>query len=163
LTRAAARVFADGRRAASVYSYCYLPLYVFCGQDILACVLRPSWRDPASVFSALIKLIARRLRQAWPGVRLVARGDSGFCRAKALRRFGAWGIDYIVGLQKNSVLLERVAIAQHALQAQYEAAGATLDVTEVHHGAAFSASDVHEHVKVVAVVTLQVGAGHPSS
>lgn len=105
-------------------SYCYLPLYVFCGQDILACVLRPSWRDPASVLSALIKLIARRLRQAWPGVRLVVRGDSGFCRAKALRRFDAWGIDYIVGLQKNSALLERVAIAQHALQAQYEAVGA---------------------------------------
>lgn len=104
-------------------NYCYLPLYVFCGQDMLACVLRPSWRDPASVLSALTKLIARRLRQAWPGVKLVVRGDSGFCRSKALRRFEAWGIDYIVGLQKNSALLDRVAIAQHALQAQYEAAG----------------------------------------
>jgi hypothetical protein len=104
-------------------NYCYLPLYVFCGQDMLACVLRPSWRDPASVLSALIKLIARRLRQAWPGVKLVVRGDSGFCRPKALRRFDAWGIDYIVGLQKNSALLDRVAIAQHALEAQYEAAG----------------------------------------
>jgi len=104
-------------------SYCYLPLYVFCGQDMLACVLRPSWRDPASVLSALIKLIARRLRQAWPGVRLIVRGDSGFCRPKALRRFDAWGIDYIVGLQKNSALLERVSIAEHALREQYLAAG----------------------------------------
>ena len=58
---------------------------------------------------ALIKLIARRLRQAWPDVRLIVRGDSGFCRPRALRRFDAWGIDYIVGLQKNSALLERVA------------------------------------------------------
>ena len=41
--------------------------------------------------------------------------------------------------------------------------GSTLDVTEVHHGAAYPASDVHEHVKVVAVVTLQMGSGHPSS
>jgi Transposase DDE domain group 1 len=104
-------------------NYCYLPLYVFCGQDVLACVLRPSWRDPASVLSALVKLIAQRLRQAWPGVRLVVRGDAGFCRAKALRRFDAWGIDYIVGLQKNSALLERVAIAEHALAEQYQAAG----------------------------------------
>ena len=104
-------------------NYCYLPLYVFCGQDVLACVLRPSWRDPASVLSALIKLIARRLRQAWPGVRLVVRGDSGFCRPKALRRFDAWDIDYVVGLQKNSALLERVAIAEHALAEQYEAVG----------------------------------------
>ena len=104
-------------------SYCYLPLYVFCGQDVLACVLRPSWRDPASVLSALIKLISRRLRQAWPGVRLIVRGDSGFCRATALRRFDAWGIDYIVGLQKNSALLDRVALAEHALREQYQAAG----------------------------------------
>jgi hypothetical protein len=104
-------------------SYCYLPLYVFCGQDMLACVLRPSWRDPGSVLSALVKLIARRLRQAWPGVKLVVRGDSGFCRSKALRRFDKWGIDYIVGLQKNSVLLDQVALAEHALAAQYEAEG----------------------------------------
>jgi len=104
-------------------SYCYVPLYVFCGQDMLACVLRPSWRDPASVLSALVKLIAHRLRQAWPGVKLVVRGDSGFCRSKALRRFDKWHIDYIVGLQKNSLLLDQVALAEHALAAQYEAQG----------------------------------------
>lgn len=60
-------------------NYCYLPLYVFCGQDILACVLRPSYRDPASVLCALIKLITKRQRQAWPRIRIVVRGDSGFC------------------------------------------------------------------------------------
>lgn len=104
-------------------SYCYLPLYVFCGQDVLACVLRPSWRDPASVLSALIKLVARRLRQAWPGVRLIVRADSGFCRPRALRRFDAWGIDYIIGLQKNPTLQWFVAVAEQALSEQYAAAG----------------------------------------
>jgi hypothetical protein len=104
-------------------NYCYLPLYVFCGQDMLACVLRPSWRDPASVLSALIKLIARRLRQAWPEVKLIVRGDSGFCRSKALRRFEAWGIDYIIGLQKNVALEWRSAIAMQALADQYQAVG----------------------------------------
>lgn len=105
-------------------NYCYLPLYVFCGQDMLACVLRPSWRDPASVLSALVKLVAARLRQAWPEVKLIVRGDSGFCRSKALRRFESWGIDYIIGLQKNVALLWRSAIAMHALAEAYEAAGA---------------------------------------
>ena len=104
-------------------NYCYLPLYVFCGQDMLACVLRPSWRDPASVLSALVKLLARRLRQAWPQVKLIVRGDSGFCRARALRRFEAWGIDYIIGLQKNAALEWRSAIAMQALADQYEATG----------------------------------------
>ncbi|HET8744750.1 MAG TPA: IS1380 family transposase [Ramlibacter sp.] len=104
-------------------NYCYLPLYVFCGQDMLACVLRPSWRDPASVLSALVKLIARRLRQAWPEVKLIVRGDSGFCRSKALRRFEAWGIDYLIGLQKNVALEWRSAIAMQALAEAYEATG----------------------------------------
>jgi hypothetical protein len=104
-------------------SYCYLPLYVFCGQDMLACVLRPSWRDPASVVSALIKLIARRLRQKWPQLRLVVRADSGFCRPKVLRRFDAWGIDYIIGLQKNSTLEWFSAVPAQALAEQYDAAG----------------------------------------
>lgn len=103
--------------------YCYLPLYVFCGQDVLACVLRPSWRDPASVCSALVKLIARRLREKWPGVRLVVRADSGFCRPKVLRRLDAWGIDYIIGVQKNPTLLWFSALAEQALAEQYQVQG----------------------------------------
>lgn len=104
-------------------NYCYLPLYVFCGQDILACVLRPSSRDPASILSALIKLITRRLRQAWPRIRIIVRGDSGFCRPQALRRFEEWGLHYIVGLQKNAALLQRVALAELALADMYQKAG----------------------------------------
>lgn len=114
----------EGRFFHGYYDcYCYLPLYVFCGQDLLACVLRPSWRDPASVLSALVKLIARRLRQAWPGVRLIVRADSGFCRPKALRRFDAWGIDYIIGVAKNPTLEWYSALGALALAEQYEAAG----------------------------------------
>ena len=104
-------------------NYCYLPLYVFCGQDILACVLRPSSRDPASILSALIKLIARRLRQAWPRLRIIVRGDSGFCRPQALRRFEKWGLHYIVGLQKNAALLQRVELAELALADMYHKTG----------------------------------------
>jgi hypothetical protein len=101
-------------------NYCYLPLYVFAGQDLLACVLRPSSRDPASVLSALVKLLARRLRQAWPEVRLIVRGDSGFCRPEALKRFERWGVHYIIGLQKNAALLHHVHLAELALQQQQQ-------------------------------------------
>lgn len=101
-------------------NYCYLPLYVFCGQDLLACVLRPSSRDPASVLSALVKLLVRRLRQAWPGVRVIVRADSGFCRSQALRRFERWGVDYVIGLQKNAALLQRVALAELYLADAYK-------------------------------------------
>ena len=100
-------------------NYCYLPLYVFAGQDMLACVLRPSDREPAKVLSALIKLLAAKLRRAWPQVRLIVRADSGFCRPKALRRFDRWGVHYIIGLAKNEALLNTVAVAQTVLAEQH--------------------------------------------
>jgi hypothetical protein len=104
-------------------NYCYLPLYVFCGQDLLACVLRPSERDPASVVTALLKRLIDALRQAWPKVRIVVRGDSGFCRPRVLRRLDRWGVDYVLGLQKNTRLLQRVEMAEMALCEQYQARG----------------------------------------
>lgn len=104
-------------------NYCYLPLYVFCGQDLLACVLRPSDRDPASVVTALLKRLVDALRQAWPKVRIVVRGDSGFCRPRVLRRLDAWGVHYVLGLQKNVRLLRQVELAELALAEQYRNCG----------------------------------------
>jgi hypothetical protein len=100
-------------------NYCYLPLYVFAGQDMLACVLRPSDREPASVVSALIKRLLVPLRRAWPKTRIIVRGDSGFCRPRVLRRLERWGVHYIVGLQKNSRLAQQVELAELALADQF--------------------------------------------
>lgn len=104
-------------------NYCYLPLYVFCGQDLLACVLRPSDRDPASVVTAVLKRLIDALRQVWPKVRIVVRGDSGFCRPRVLRRLDRWGVDYVLGLQKNTRLIQRVELAELALAERYQARG----------------------------------------
>jgi hypothetical protein len=102
-------------------NYCYLPLYVFAGQDMLACVLRPSDRDPASVVSALIKRLLVPLRRAWPKTKIIVRADSGFCRPRVLKRLERWGVSYIIGLQKNSRLKQQVALAELALAEQYAA------------------------------------------
>ena len=102
-------------------NYCYLPLYVFAGQSLLACVLRPSDRDPASVVSALIKRLLVPLRCAWPKTKIIVRADSGFCRPRLLQRLERWGVSYIIGLQKNSRLKEQVALAELALADQYAA------------------------------------------
>lgn len=97
-------------------NYCCLPLYVFCGQDLLACVLHPSDCDPASVVTALLKRPIDRLRHAWPSVRIVVRGDSGFCRPRVLRRLEQRGVDYVLGLQKNTRLLRNTTRARDAGQ-----------------------------------------------
>jgi hypothetical protein len=84
--------------------YCFLPLYVFCGDRLLVSYLRPSNIDGARHAWAILALLVERLRQAWPGVRIVFRGDSGFCRYRMLSWCERKGVGYIVGLAKNARL-----------------------------------------------------------
>jgi len=100
--------------------YCYLPLYVFCGQAMLACYLRNSRIDGAKHAAAVIKLLVTRLRQDWPGVRIVVRADSGFCRQRLLRWCERNNVGYAIGVARNR-RLERLVGAQEAqLKAGWE-------------------------------------------
>lgn len=95
----------EGRFFHGYYDqYCFLPLYVFCGDRLLAAYLRPSNIDAAKHAWAIVALLVERLRRAWPGVRIVVRADSGFCRWRMLRWCERRGVGYIIGLARNSVL-----------------------------------------------------------
>lgn len=87
--------------------YCFLPLYVFCGEQILCAYLRPSKIDAAKHSRAIVKLLVERIRQRWPGVTIVIRGDSGFCRWKLMRWCDNHDVKYIFGIGRNSVLARR--------------------------------------------------------
>jgi hypothetical protein len=87
--------------------YCFLPLYVFCGEQLLCAYLRPANIDAAFHSRAILKLLVTRLRQAWPKVRIIFRADSGFCRWKTLKYCDEHDIGYVVGLARNPVLERR--------------------------------------------------------
>jgi hypothetical protein len=92
----------EGRHFHGYYgNWCFLPLYVFCGEQLLVSYLRPSNIDGARHAWAILKLLTRRLRQAWPEVKLIMRADSGFCRWKMLRWCERENVDYLIGLAKN--------------------------------------------------------------
>jgi Transposase DDE domain group 1 len=88
--------------------YCFLPLYIFCGHHLLAAYLRPANIDAATHSWAILALLVKRFRQVWPGVKIIFRGDSGFCRPRAGTKGGCekHRVFYIVGLAKNSRLNE---------------------------------------------------------
>jgi hypothetical protein len=114
----------EGRFFHGYYDhYCFLPLYVFCGDQLLVSYLRPSNIDQAKHAWAILALLVRRLKQAFPAVRLTVRGDSGFCRPKMLSWFERQGIGYILGLAKNNRVNELAAPAMAALAAAYEESG----------------------------------------
>jgi hypothetical protein len=88
--------------------YCFLPLYVFCDERLLCAYLRPSNIDAALHSRAILHLLDKRLRQAWPTVWFIFRADSGFCRSKTLKYCDKHDMGYVVGLARNKVL-ERLA------------------------------------------------------
>jgi hypothetical protein len=85
-------------------NYCFLPLYVFCGSQLLVAYLRPSNIDPALHSRAILKLLVERIRRQWPNVRIIFRGDSGFCRFRLMRWCDRNNVFYIIGLASNAVL-----------------------------------------------------------
>lgn len=103
----------EGRFFHGYYDrYCFLPLYVFCGSHPLLAWLRPSNLDGARGAWTALRWLVKRLRKAWPEVRIIWRADSGFCRWRMLQWSDRHNVDYIVGLAKN----QRVTrLASHLL------------------------------------------------
>ena len=114
----------EGRFFHGYYDhYCFLPLYVFCGDQLLVSYLRPSNIDQAKHAWAILALLVKRLRQAWPAVRLTVRADSGFCRHKMLSWCERHEVGYIVGLAKNARINDQAARGMALAAAAYERTG----------------------------------------
>src|SRR5262249_8731336 len=111
-------------------AYCYLPLYIFCGDHPLLALLRPSNIDNAAgVLKHLARIVAR-LRAAWPAVTILGRGDSGFCRGHLMRWCEANGIDYLFGLARNTRLQAALEAAMARAQEQFARTRAAARVFE---------------------------------
>jgi Transposase DDE domain group 1 len=95
----------EGRFFHGYYDcYCYLPLYVFCGEQLLAAKLRPSNIDAAAGALEEIARIVGHIRERWSDVRIILRGDSGFAREELMAWCEEKAVDYIFGLAKNARL-----------------------------------------------------------
>ena len=95
----------EGRFFHGYYdSYCYLPLYIFCGDHLLGARLRQSNSDAAAGSLAEIQRIVGQIRAAWPEVKIILRGDSGFCRNELMSWCEAHGVEYVFGLARNQRL-----------------------------------------------------------
>jgi len=103
--------------------YCFLPLYVFCDGRLLCAYLRPSKIDGAKHSRGILKLLVRRIRESWPKVRIVFRGDSGFCRWKTLKYCDKNDIGYVVGLATNERLKQFAKSLMDVAEKQFEKTG----------------------------------------
>jgi len=114
----------EGRFFHGYYmNYCYLPLYIFCGEFLLCARLRPSNIDASEGTVEELERIVRQIRDAWPEVKIIVRGDSGFCREKIMHWCEAHAIDYVFGLAKNDRLKAVIGEELHQARQLYEETG----------------------------------------
>ena len=132
----------EGRFFHGYYDrYCYLPLYVFCGRQLLAAKLRRSNIDAAAGAKDEVARLVARIRRRWPKVRILLRADSGFAREELMAWCEEQRVDYLFGLARNSRLLDEIAIdlawaeAEHRRRASPRAGSRTSSMPPATAGA----------------------------
>jgi len=98
----------EGRFFHGYYdNYCYLPLYIFCGEHLLCVRLRTADQDASAGCVEELKRVVQQIRQRWPSTLIIVRADSGFCREELMH----WceeqkGVEYVLGFARNPKLRE---------------------------------------------------------
>ena len=114
----------EGRFFHGYYGcYCYLPLYIFCGEHVLCARLRPSDRDGSAGSIEELERIVGQLRRRWPKTRIHIRGDSGFCRESIMKWCEAHDIGYVLGLARNPRLVRALGAQMREAQAAHRHTG----------------------------------------
>jgi len=110
----------EGRFFHGYYGgYCYLPLYVFCGDHLLVAKLRTADRDAADGAVEELARVVAQIRTRWPKIEIWIRGDSGFAREALLSWCEANGVEYVVGLARNARLQRAIGRAMHEVREEH--------------------------------------------
>jgi hypothetical protein len=119
----------EGRFYHGYYGhYCYLPLYIFCGEFLLCARLRRSNIDASAGTVEELRRIVSQIREKWPKVRILLRGDSGFCREEIMSWCEANGVDYVLGLAKNNVLIGKIKTELEKAERKFKKTGRAVRV-----------------------------------
>jgi hypothetical protein len=114
----------EGRFFHGYYdSYCYLPLYIFCGEQVLCARLRESNHDASFGCLREIERIVAQIRRAWPEVKIILRGDSGFCRNQLMSWCEDHAVDFVFGMARNQRLRKIIGAEMHQATQQWNQTG----------------------------------------
>jgi len=103
--------------------YCYLPLYIFCGDQLLCARLRPSNIDASAGSLEEVQRIVTQIRKAWPHTQIILRADSGFCREELMAWSEKHRVDYVFGFARNKRLRRIIAKQMHQAKKEQQRTG----------------------------------------
>ena len=104
-------------------NYCFLPLYIFCGDHLLCARLRPADIDISAGSVKELQRIVSQIRSKWPDAQIIVRGDSGFCREEIMFWCEQNNVDYVFGLAKNERLKKEITEELQQAKELYEQTG----------------------------------------
>ena len=114
----------EGRFFHGYYDeYCYLPLYIFCGEHLLCARLRTADRDAAAGSKEEAERIVGQIRQAWPETQIILRADSGFCREELMNWCEENGVGYVIGFARNERLRRMIDPQMEQARREHEQTG----------------------------------------
>jgi hypothetical protein len=103
--------------------YCYLPLYVFCGDHLLCARLRPSNIDASAGSLEEVQRIVWQIRARWPKTSIILRADSGFCREELLAWCENNDVGYVFGFARNKRLRRIIGRAMQEAKQEHRRTG----------------------------------------
>src|SRR5246127_3972644 len=103
--------------------YCYLPLYIFCGDHLLCARQRPSNQDASAGSREEVERVVKQIRRRWPKVRIILRADSGFCREELMAWCEKNRVDYVFGLARNPRLQRKLAPQMREAKQEHQNSG----------------------------------------
>src|SRR5450755_4131961 len=104
-------------------SYCYLPLYIFAGDQLLCARLRAANKDAAAGPVEEVSRIVVQVRERWPSTRIVLRADSGFCREELMAWCEANKVHYLFGLARNQRLSKIIGVQIEQARVLHQSTG----------------------------------------
>ena len=99
--------------------YCYLPLYIFCGDQLVCARLRPSNIDASAGSLEEVQRIVGQIRKAWPKTEIILRADSGFCREELMAWCETHAVDYVFGFARNKRLRRGIGRAMQEAKQEH--------------------------------------------
>jgi len=114
----------EGRFFHGYYdSYCYLPLYIFSGEQLMCARLRSANGDSAAGSVAELERMVKQIREKWPAVQIIVRADSGFCRDELMDWCECNQVDYVLGVARNQRLEKRIGKARQKAHGRFAVTG----------------------------------------
>jgi len=102
-------------------SYCFMPLHIYEGKSgkLITTILRTGKRPSGKEIVMILKRIIERIREAWPHVGIIVRGDSHYGCPEVFDYCNEHNLSYIIGLTARNPMFGKIRLLSEKVKELY--------------------------------------------